>query len=212
MSTSLLDAFALVPDPRSSHGRFHPLVAVLALATVAVMAGCNSLSAVAQFGRDRGSALAFPLGFRRGKTPNKSCFGKIFRRLDPAAFETALRVWLVSRRADGEFVALDGKTLRGTKRGGLPGKHVLSVFIAEQAAVLGQLRVADSTDEHKAALQLLGVLPLAGRVITPGSFLRSGGLFPPTSSAFGSRKSRPHRPSARNAVASSTERSNRPVR
>ena len=166
MSMSLLDAFALVPDPRSPHGRFHPLVAVLALATVAMMAGCNSLSAIAQFGRDRGCAIAFPLGFRRGKTPNKSCFGKIFRRLDPASFEAALRVWLESRGIDGEHVALDGKTLRGTKQGGLPGKHLLSVFITERAAVLGQLRVADSTNEHKAALQLLGVLPLAGRVLT----------------------------------------------
>ena len=73
---------------------------------------------------------------------------------------------MLSRGADGEHVALDGKTLRGTKQGGLPGKHLLSVFITEQAAVLGQLRVADSTNEHKAALQLLGVLPLAGRVIT----------------------------------------------
>lgn len=87
---SLLDAFALVPDPRSAHGRFHPLVAVLALTAVAMLAGCNSLSAIAQFGRDRGMPLAIALGFRRAKTPNKSAIGKIFRRLDIAAFEVTV--------------------------------------------------------------------------------------------------------------------------
>jgi predicted transposase YbfD/YdcC len=33
-------------------------------------------------------------------------------------------------------------------------------------AVLGQLPVAAKTNEHKAALQLLGVLPLGGKVVT----------------------------------------------
>jgi predicted transposase YbfD/YdcC len=32
--------------------------------------------------------------------------------------------------------------------------------------VLAQLRVEATTNEHKAALRLLGVLPLAGRVVT----------------------------------------------
>lgn len=162
---SLLDAFALVPDPRSAHGRFHPLVAVLALTTVAMLAGCNSLSAIAQFGRDRGMPLAIALGFRRAKTPNKCCIGKLFRRLDLAAFERALQLW-VSSRGTGEHAALDGKTARGSAEGDLPGRHLLSVFLTENAAVLSQLEVARTTNEHKAALQLLGVLPLAGKILT----------------------------------------------
>ena len=84
---SLLEALALVPDPRSRHGRIHPLVAVLGLVTVAMLAGCTSLDAIAQFGRDRGLPLAAALGFRRAKTPNKATLGKLFRRLDVAALE-----------------------------------------------------------------------------------------------------------------------------
>jgi predicted transposase YbfD/YdcC len=161
----LLDAFALVPDPRSGHGRFHPLVAILALTAVAMLAGCNSYSAIAQFGRDRGLPLAVALGFRRAKTPNKTAIGKLFKRLDVAAFEQALQLWLQSR-IDGEHAALDGKTVRGSKDGELPGKHLLSVFMTENAAVLGQLEMARTTNEHKAALKLLGVLPLTGKIIT----------------------------------------------
>jgi hypothetical protein len=142
-------------------------VAVLGLAVVATLAGCNSLDAIAQFGRLHGLSLAHALGFRRAKTPNKSALSKIFRRLDVAALEAALRVWLDGRGAlVGDQVALDGKTLTGSKQAGLPGRHLLAAYATAHAAVLGQLEVAKTTNEHKTALQLLGVLPLAGKVVT----------------------------------------------
>lgn len=163
---TLLEALALVPDPRSRHGRIHPLVSVLGLTVVAILAGCQSLEAIAQFGRDRGLALAGPLGFRRRKTPNKSALGKIFRRLDVAALEAALRTWLESRGATVGQLALDGKTLTGSADGGVPGRHLVAVYATDHAAVVGQLQMARTTNEHKTALRLLGVLPLAGRVVT----------------------------------------------
>jgi hypothetical protein len=63
-------------------------------------------------------------------------------------------------------VAIDGKTARGSADGEVPGVHLLAAFATADAAVLGQLEVAKTTNEHKAALRLLGVLPLAGKVVT----------------------------------------------
>lgn len=163
---SLAEAFALVPDPRDRRGRYHPLVAVLSLVAVAMLAGCKSLQAVAQFGRDHGVGLAHALGFRRAKTPAVSTLSELFRVLDVAAFEEALRLWLLGRGAAGEHLAMDGKTACGSASGGVPGVHLLSAFAPEHAAVLGQLQVARTTNEHKAALRLLGALPLAGKVVT----------------------------------------------
>jgi hypothetical protein len=163
---TLFEALALVPDPRSSHGRIHPLVAVLGLTVVALLAGCKSFDAIAQFGRDRGLPLAAALGFRRAKTPNKSALGKIFRRLDLDALEAALRAWLESRGATTGHLALDGKTLAGSRDGAVPGRHLVAAYAAEHAATVGQLEMARTTNEHKAALRLLGVLPLVGRVVT----------------------------------------------
>jgi hypothetical protein len=164
---SLVEAFALIPDPRDRRGRQHPLVAMLCLTTVAVLAGCRSIQAVAQFGRDHGIAMAHALGFRKAKTPVPSTFSDLFRDLDVTAVEDALRAWLLSRgAAAGEHLALDGKTARGSADGEVPGVHLLSAFATADAAVLGQLQVARTTNEHKAALQLLGILPLAGRVVT----------------------------------------------
>jgi hypothetical protein len=164
---SLAEAFALIPDPRDRRGRQHPLVAMLCLSAVALLAGCRSLQAIAQFGRDHGLGLAHALGFRRAKTPAASTFCELFRVLDVAAVEAGLRAWLAARGAGaGDHLALDGKTARGSADGEVPGVHLLAAFATADAAVLGQLAVARTTNEHKAALRLLGVLPLAGKVVT----------------------------------------------
>ena len=92
MSTplALLDVLAQIPDPRDRRGVRHPLSAILSLAVLAMLTGAKSYSAIAQFGRDKGFALAHALGFRRGKTPCTSTFSELFRILDIDAFESGV--------------------------------------------------------------------------------------------------------------------------
>jgi hypothetical protein len=164
---SLVEVLATIPDPRDRRGCRHPLTAVLSLTAVALLAGMKSLEAIAQFGRDHGVPLAHALGFTRGKTPNKSALSKLFRRLDVPAFEAAIDRWVQSRVPDGwQAIAVDGKTLKGSKDGEAPAVHLLSAYVPAARAVLGPLRVDGKTNEHKAALKLLGVLPLRGKVVT----------------------------------------------
>lgn len=165
---SLLDELARVPDPRNPKGVRHPLPAILALTVLAMLCGCKSYTAIAQFGRDKGFPLAWALGFRRGKTPAKSRLSTLFRRLDVAAFEAALARWVLARLGtpDGLHVCIDGKTARGSRDGDVPGHHLVAAYAPAAQAVLGQLRVDAKTNEHKAALELLGVLPVEGCVFT----------------------------------------------
>src|SRR5262249_22706984 len=125
---SLLEALAGVPDPRSRHGRIHPLAAMLALTVLAMLRGCKGPVAIAQFGRDHGTPLTHALGFPRAKTPAASCLCDLFSRLDPVAFEAALSRWISARtaspaapdgapRPDAAPLSLDGKTLRGSRDG-----------------------------------------------------------------------------------------------
>jgi hypothetical protein len=167
---ALLDALADVPDPRSRHGRRHPLRALLCLTVLAMLRGCQGPTAIAQFGRDHGVALAHALGFLRGKTPAPSCFCELFSRLNGPAFEAALSRWVASRlppaaEADPQPVSLDGKTLRGSRDGATPGQHLVAAYAHEHQAVLAQIKVDAKTNEHKAALELLGILPVRGRVV-----------------------------------------------
>jgi hypothetical protein len=165
---SLLAVLAQVPDPRSPHGRRHPLSAILSLAVLAMLSGAKGYQAIAQFGRDKGAALAYALGFRRGKTPAKSTFSVLFRILDVQAFEDALSRWIACRLPEGQpkAISLDGKTARGSRDGEVPGQHLVAAYSAEAQAVLAQIKVDAKTNEHKAALKLLGILPVKGNIIT----------------------------------------------
>ena len=164
-SLTLLEVLAQLPDPRDPRGRRHPLTAILSLVVLAMLCGCKSYEAIAQFGRDHGFALAHALGFRRGKTPCKSTFSVLLRALDIDVFEAALSRWIASRLPAGELVvSLDGKTLRGSRDGETPGQHLVAAYAPQVQAVLAQIRVDTKTNEHKAALQLLGILPVAGRI------------------------------------------------
>ncbi len=165
-SPALLDLLAELPDPRSRLGRRHPLPAILGLVVFALLLGRRSLEGIAQLGRDFGAPLAHALGFRRGKTPAKSTLSTLLRSLDVAALEAALARWLAGRLPnDGGPLSLDGKTLRGSRAGDVPGQHLVAAYVPHVEAVLAQVRVDAKTNEHKAALQLLGLLPLAGRVV-----------------------------------------------
>src|SRR5262249_30459821 len=119
-----------------ARGRRHPLTAFLSLAVVALLAGMKSLEAIAQFGRDQGPGLAHALSFRRKKTPAKSTLSKIFRSLDREAFEAPLATCADGRPAAGDAIALDGKTLKGSRDGEVPGVPLLAAFAPHSAAVL----------------------------------------------------------------------------
>ena len=174
---SLIEVLAEVPDPRDPRGRIHPLPALLAMTVLAMLRGCKGPTAIAQFGRDYGTPLAHALGFRRGKTPAASCLCELFCRLDAVAFEAAISRWIKSRTPppaaeqggekgkEKEPLSIDGKTLRGSKDGEAPGQHLVSAYAPLVEAVLVQVRVDAKTNEHKAALQLLGILPVKGRIV-----------------------------------------------
>jgi hypothetical protein len=163
---TLLDVLAEVPDPRGCHGRIHPLDAVLGLVTLALLMGRQSLAGIARFGRHYGPPLAHALGFRRGKTPSVSTLSRTLRVLDAQALEAALSRWIQSRLGTiPEVVSLDGKTLRGSRAGDLPGQHLVAAYAPSVQAVLAQIRVDAKTNEHKAALQLLGLLPLHHHIV-----------------------------------------------
>jgi hypothetical protein len=98
----------------------------------------------------------------------KATDSRVFRRIDAADFEDRVGRWIRGRLGpdDAPHLCLDGKTARGSRDGDTPGVHLVSAYAPGVKAVLAQLRVDAKTNEHKAALELLGVLPIAGKVVT----------------------------------------------
>jgi hypothetical protein len=168
MPPSLQDALAAIPDPRSRRGRRFPLVPCLCLVALGILIGRKSIAAILDLHEDYGDGLPLALGFPRARFPGPDALAGLLGRLDPDAVEAALSAWVTPRLAPeaAAVLALDGKTLRGSRDGEIPGHHLVAAYAPEARAVLSQLRVDAKTNEHKAALKLLGLLPLKGAVVT----------------------------------------------
>jgi hypothetical protein len=63
-------------------------------------------------------------------------------------------------------IAIDGKTLKGTRRLDAKALHVLSAFATSLSAVIGDIVVEPGQNEITAALAFLKELPLEGAIIT----------------------------------------------
>jgi predicted transposase YbfD/YdcC len=169
----LIQVLVEIPDFRKSRGKRHPLSAILALACAATLCGARSYSAMADWGRNYGQALAQALGFRHAKTPCAATLHTVFRHLDVELFESRLRQWaervLMAYPCppnQDEAMAIDGKTQRGSQKQGAPGTHLLSALSHRLGLTLAQQAVDDKTTEMFAIEDLLDVLVLKGRVVT----------------------------------------------
>ncbi len=137
---SLLGALASVPDPRHRRGRRYSAAAMLTFAVCAMVCGARSLYAIAQWGREQGSAeVRAALGITRTSTPSVAALFRFFRDLDRDAFEQALGAWVRAQGLPrGEAVALDGKHPRGIHGEQMPGVHLVAAYAHRTGAVLDQ--------------------------------------------------------------------------
>ena len=158
----LIEVFAALPDFRKSRGKRHPLSAIFALACCAMLCGARSYSAIAEWGRNYGAQIAQALGFTHA-TPCAATLHMIFRQVHRDEFEAYLGAWANSvvgslptaPETPAVAVALDGKTLRGSKKQGAPGMHLLSALAHHVGVTLAQHAVDDKTNEITAVEPLL---------------------------------------------------------
>jgi predicted transposase YbfD/YdcC len=171
----LLAYLATIGDPRAGRGRRHPLVAILALAAAAVLAGARSMTAIAEWTHDTPQAVRAALGARRDApdrwaVPAEATIRRALGRLDPDLLAEVIGAWLTDRdRPDRRLraVAVDGKTLRGAKQPPDGRRvHLLAAMDHTSRAVLAQRQVNGAPGEVPGFQPLLAGLDLAGVVVT----------------------------------------------
>src|ERR1041384_2333438 len=150
---ALVDALAAVPDPRHRRGRRHPFPAILTLACTAMLCGCDSLLAIAEWGRDQGAPIAARLGFTRPQTPCVATLHRVFRRLDVRQFEQVVGQWAeavavaVGPAGSLQGIAVDGKTPRGSATPAVPARHLLGALSHQLGVVLAERAVGAKANE-----------------------------------------------------------------
>ena len=165
MTRTLWGALGEVPDSRGAQGRQYTLQSVLGLSTGAMLAGANDLRAIFRWGRRLKPEALRLLGIEDGKAPCHATYHYVFKSLDAGALAATLgKFALGDDRA--KHIAIDGKTLKGSRRLDAKPLHVLSAFASGLGAVIGDLAVEPDQNEITAAMVLLKGLPLDGAIIT----------------------------------------------
>lgn len=164
---SLLAHFEALPDPRLNRTKDHDLIDVLVIAICALLCGAESFNDMADFGLAKEDWFKTFLSLRNG-IPSHDTFNRVFAALDPKQFLDCFLNWTQSVRAaiPREIVALDGKALRRALDGEQSVKYIVSAWAEGNGLVLGQIKVADKSNEITALPELLRVLELSGCIVT----------------------------------------------
>lgn len=168
---------AEVTDPRKKQGQRHKFVAILMLVCAAMLCGYDNPNQIATWGQALDADFLRDLGFKRGLAIAKSQLYEILSQVEVKQLEQVLGTWVESVLQElGQetclpAIALDGKTLRGSKKAGTAMAHLLSAVSHGLGLTLYQVGVDSKTNEIPVALELLKGLLIEGRVFTMDALL-----------------------------------------
>lgn len=161
--------FSDIKDPRVERTRAHLLTDILIIGILSVIAGGKGWEDMENYGLSKydwlEQFLALPSGI-----PSADTFRRVFERIDPKIFERCFQRWVQSvvEAVGAQVIPIDGKTLKGSydREQGKSALHLVSAWSSEYRLVLGQVKVADKSNEITAIPALLELLALSGCIIT----------------------------------------------
>ncbi|VFM95702.1 MAG: DDE_Tnp_1-associated, partial [Candidatus Kentron sp. G] len=158
MNTDLVSILSTVKDPRTDRNKLYPLPEILLLCISAVLSGADGWKSIAEFGHTKLDWLRKFLEFKNG-IPSEDCIAWVIARLDSIEFQKCFTAWTKSTTelTDGEVVAMDGKTLRGShdSSNDRSAIHVVSAWAAQNHLSLGQITTEEKSNEITAIPKLL---------------------------------------------------------
>lgn len=166
-----------VADPRSEQGQRHEFIAILMLVCAAMLCGYDNPNQITTWGQSLELEFLRDLGFKRGVAIAKSQLYAVLSQIDVVQLEQLLGAWAESVLQELDLdasllaVALDGKTLRGSKKMGADLAHLLSAVSHGLGLTLYQVGVDHKTNEIPLAQELLKGLLIEGRVFTMDALL-----------------------------------------
>jgi len=168
MSLGFLDHMRVVPDHRIPGMVIYPLDELLFATLVGVVCGADDWEGVEEVATGALDWLRGFLPFANG-IPTAQTLRQVFRLLDSEALQRGFAAWAASLRVEArEVIAVDGKTLRGSKTSpdGKGALHLVSAYATEAGLVLAQRAVDGKSNEITAIPELLDMLNLKGAIVS----------------------------------------------
>jgi predicted transposase YbfD/YdcC len=172
MSASFLDHIRDIEDGRIVGMTTYPLDEVLLTVLVGLVCKMDDVDDISTFCAEQLDWFRRYLPFSNGVAPGQT-LRRALRALDPKALQGAFASWVASLQATladrpAGVVAIDGKTLRGSKqdKSGAGALHIVSAYAHEAGLVLAARAVETKGNEITAIPELLDMLALEGAIVT----------------------------------------------
>lgn len=165
---SLFAYFEKICDPRQARGKRYHLTTLLVILFLAKLCGQDTPVEIADWAKNQAETLAQLLKLKRTWMPHHNTIRRVFQNiLDEAEFEGLIQDYQQHQAGGGEQLAMDGKTLRGTRIAEVePADQVLSVYDVQAQRVAAQAAVDQKENEIVAAPRALEQVEIAGKIIT----------------------------------------------
>jgi predicted transposase YbfD/YdcC len=174
-SVVFLDRFKALRDPRQLIKVVCRLDEMLLVSLRAVLAGAETFTGIAQFGKDKLALLRRLRPFANG-APDHDRPGAVFAALDAEQFQNCFVNGVAAMTGfPAGVIAIEpapakagGKTVRGWhhNKNGKAAIHMVSAFAARQRLALGQVKVAEKSNEIVAVPGLPDLLAIEGAILT----------------------------------------------
>ena len=167
--SSFIEALEQLTDPRDRRGRRHALPFIVASVVMALLHGRSRVSSIHRFIRNRLEWLRELTGHAQAQAISRAQLPRVLARLDWAALNTLIEQYFgicVERSTHDEWVAIDGKALRGVRGPGQ--KQALLLAVSHQSrTLLAQAPMSGPKDSEITAVRaLLTHSALEGQKIT----------------------------------------------
>jgi predicted transposase YbfD/YdcC len=164
--SQFMQNFSALPDPRTLRNQLYPLSDLLSTTILAVLCGYEDWEDVSMWTEGQLSWLQ-PFGICLAGAPSHDTYTRFFRFLDPDSMEKCFIQWTLNLvgKIQG-VIAIDGKTLRGSRNDDLDAIHMVSAFAASNELILGQLKTAGKGQELEGIKLMLQLLDLEGITVT----------------------------------------------
>ena len=165
----LIEHFRDLVDPRLEERCDHLLIDIIFIAVCAVICGADGFTDMEEFGIAKEAWLRQFLELPNG-IPSHDTFNRVLQRLKPEEFHRCFLNWVqaVAQATDGQVVAIDGKRLRRShnRRDDCAAIELVSAWAQHNRLTLGQVKVAEASNEITAVPKLLRLLCLRGCIVT----------------------------------------------
>ena len=135
-------------DPRrTNRGNYrHKLEDIIIIGLCSIICGGEDFVDMEDFGKEREDFLRQFLELPNG-IPDSDTFRRMFEKLDPEGLSECLVNWLEVELPERCVIAVDGKTIKGSKSKEHKAYHVVSAFVADNHITLSEVTVNEKSNE-----------------------------------------------------------------